>query len=359
MKNKKKYLLLTVLLPVQILLVQLLSQYPQVVEQYYSNGIYLYISSFFRQLLGWIPFSIGDVLVIFLGIYFLYTCYNLLKNKFKNIGKKVLAFTAFLSILYGCFYMFWGLNYFREPLAKNLGFNQNQYTTNELETTTLNIITTLNRLHIQITKNDTLKVVVPYTQKEMYTMALEGYQEIAKTYPQLSYKHASIKSSLISLIQSYNGTSGYLNPLTGEAQVNAMIPKTSYPLTTCHEMAHQIGFAAENEANFIGFLAAAANNNLYFKYSAYRFAFIKCYIEIKKRNPKIAKEIWHLISPGILSDFKANNTFWEQFKNPIEPYLKKGYNSYLKANKQAKGIASYDYVVDLLIAYFNTNQPNL
>ena len=36
----------------------------------------------------------------------------------------------------------------------------------------------------------------------------------------------------------------------------------------------------------------------------------------------------------------------------IEPYFKKGYNSYLKANNQTKGIKSYSYVVDLLIAYY-------
>ncbi|MDG1040547.1 MAG: DUF3810 family protein, partial [Polaribacter sp.] len=38
---------------------------------------------------------------------------------------------------------------------------------------------------------------------------------------------------------------------------------------------------------------------------------------------------------------------------PIEPLIKKGYNSYLKANNQANGIASYNYVVDLIISYEN------
>ena len=34
--------------------------------------------------------------------------------------------------------------------------------------------------------------------------------------------------------------------------------------------------------------------------------------------------------------------------------VKKGYNAYLKANKQDKGIASYSYVVDLFITYFES-----
>jgi hypothetical protein len=34
--------------------------------------------------------------------------------------------------------------------------------------------------------------------------------------------------------------------------------------------------------------------------------------------------------------------------------VKKGYNAYLKANKQEKGIASYSYVVNLFIHYFES-----
>ena len=49
---------------------------------------------------------------------------------------------------------------------------------------------------------------------------------------------------------------------------------------------------------------------------------------------------------------RDDSGFWNQ----LEPYLKKGYNSYLKANNQSKGIKSYSYVVDLLIAYFDKNQ---
>ena len=49
------------------------------------------------------------------------------------------------------------------------------------------------------------------------------------------------------------GYAGYLNPFTLEAQVNMLgCQKSTYPITIAHEMAHQLGYAAENEANFIG-----------------------------------------------------------------------------------------------------------
>ena len=62
---------------------------------------------------------------------------------------------------------------------------------------------------------------------------------------------------------------------------------------------------------------------------------------------------------GILIDFKSTSDFWNTYKNPFEPIVKKGYNIYLKSNNQIKGINSYNYVVDLLISYFKTQHNKL
>ncbi|WBX74811.1 DUF3810 domain-containing protein [Tenacibaculum pacificus] len=302
------------------------------------------------------PFSFSDVLGFVLLFLLIKGCYSLIKNKFKNSISKILQFTSVLSLIYFCFYAFWGLNYFREPLAKNLNLQQATYTTEQLVETTEKIVFELNKIHLQITNNDTIKIQVPYTQKEIYGLATNGYLNLSNKYPQLTYKNPSIKNSLVSLFQSYNGTSGYISPITGEAQINDMIPKTGYPATTCREMAHQIGWAAENDANFVGFLASVANNDLYFQYSGYRMAYIYCINQVYKRDKKIAKSIKNSVNKGIYKDFSNSRLHWKQFKNPIEPYFKKGYNSYLKANNQSKGIKSYSYVVDLLIAYFDQNK---
>ena len=357
MKINKKHVLLTFLLPVQIVLIQLAAENPAFIEKYYSNGIYPPIASFFRIIFGWIPFSVGDVLLAFgLFIFIRFIC-RLIKNRFRDFIPKIIHFTAILSVIYFCFYLFWGLNYYREPLAKNLQYQQKKYTTEQLQKVTAHVIEKLNEYQFKITKSDTLKVENPYSQKEMYTMAISGYENLSKDLPQLKYQYKSVKSSLMSLLQSYNGTAGYLNPLTGEAQVNNKLPKTSYPTTTCHEMAHQIGFAAENEANFVGFLAANYNDDLYFKYASYRMAFGYCISELRKRDQNLSKVLWKTVNKGIIKDFNASYTFWQQYKNPFEPLVKKGYNAYLKANKQDKGVQSYNYVVDLFISYFDKVNP--
>lgn len=356
MKWNSKHIFLSLLFVGQVLIVQLSTYFPSFIESYYSRGIYPYISNFLRILFGWIPYSVGDLLLLAIVAYYGYFFVDLIISRFKNVLPKVVRFLYFTALLYICFYWFWAFNYYRKPLAENLGYTMNNYSNEALFRTSKRIVSEMNEIHLKITKNDTVKVDNPYSETQMYKIANEGYQILAKDYPLFDYKFSSVKSSSMSLLQSYNGTSGYLNPLTGEAHVNRKIPKTGYPTTTCHEMAHQIGFAAENEANFIGFMASYMNKDLYFKYASLRMAYSYCISEVRKRKPETAKEIWKTVNKGIIKDYNQSYQFWQRYKNPFEPLIKKGYNAYLKANNQKNGIQSYNYVVDLLISYFENQR---
>ena len=147
------------------------------------------------------------------------------------------------------------------------------------------------------------------------------------------------------------GFSGYLNPLTNEAQVDGLIPVFKFPTTASHEVAHQLGYAAENEANFIGCLAATNNEDIYFKYSGYTFGLRHCLHEIYRRDPDHTK-LLQTINPGILKNYQEVREFWDSHKNPIEPLFQNTYSYFLKANNQQRGMKSYSYVVALLVNYF-------
>jgi hypothetical protein len=151
------------------------------------------------------------------------------------------------------------------------------------------------------------------------------------------------------------GFSGYLNPLTNESQIDALIPKYLFPTTTSHEIAHQLGYAAENEANFIGCLAAINHDDIYFKYSGYTFALRFCLNEIAKRDESLFDTLYKTVNKGILKNYKESRDFWVTYENPLEPIFKITYSSYLKANQQSKGMESYSYVVALLVNYFESH----
>jgi len=347
MKNYKWYFFWALFLPIQWVVVQILSNYPNFVERFYSTGIYPITSSVSRFLLGWIPFSIGDLLYFFIVIV-------LIKSIVKIIRKRkirIIRLIANLSFVYFAFHLLWGLNYLRQPIQKTFQISTVNYTTEELNIFTNNLIDTINNVHFSITKNDTLKVTIPLSKKEIYSKVKNGYDILKVDNPIVSIKNASIKHSIISLPLSYMGFAGYLNPFTGEAQVNSLNPLISYPATSCHEVAHQLGFAAENEANFIGFLAAINNDDIYFQYSGYYLALRYALNDLYRHDKILYKTTFEKLNKGIVKNMQESYTHWNQFKNPLEPLFKSVFNQYLKANKQPEGIKTYNFMVGLLINY--------
>jgi hypothetical protein len=151
------------------------------------------------------------------------------------------------------------------------------------------------------------------------------------------------------------GFPGYLNPFTNEAQVDILIPKYQLPSTASHEVAHQIGYAAENEANFIGMLACMHHPDPYFKYSGQVFALRYCLNEIYLRDQNRFLKLRERVRPGIFKNFKESQDFWNTYQNPLEPFFKNTYDGFLKANNQDGGIESYSYVVALIVNFFYSN----
>lgn len=349
LKNTKNLLALS-LIP-QYLLVKLLSRHPEFIENFYSNGIYPIISKIFRYTLGWIPFSFGDLVYALSGIYILHWFYKNRKRLYKDTVNWLRDVASALAVIYFAFHMLWGLNYYRLPLHKNLNLNAD-YTTDQLVLVTKQLIEKSNAIHLQIAKNDTVKIDVPFSKTEILKLAPTGYKNLKASFPHLEYHPKSDKKSLFSFPLTYMGFSGYLNPLTNEAQVNTLIPTFKFPTTTTHEIAHQLGYAAENEANFIGYLAAIKHPNIYFKYTGYTFGLRFCLNEIYRRDETLYETMVKTVNPGILKNYEEVRAFWDAHQNPVEPFFKLFYGGFLKANKQNKGMESYNYVVALLVNYY-------
>src|SRR5690606_3814613 len=103
----------------------------------------------------------------------------------------------------------------------------------------------------------------------IYKEAAKAFNKLALEEPDYAYSPASLKTSLYSYAGNYLGFTGYYNPFSGEAQVNTSIPRFLIPIITAHEMAHQLGYAKENEASFVGYLVSTTADDPYYRYSAY------------------------------------------------------------------------------------------
>jgi len=349
MSKTGKIILCLSLLP-QYFFIKVIAKYPEFVETYYSKGIFLVISKFLNTAFKSIPFSVGDLLYTALIVYVLHWTIKNLKRLRTHPIAWVLDVLSFVSLLYFMFHLFWGYNYYRVPLHTTLNLNSS-YSTEQLKSVIHRLVLKTNKLHVAITNDSLLKSTLPYEFVELTEISQAGYSQLERVYPHFKHNGQNSKKSLFSIPLSYMGFSGYMNLLTLEAQINAAMPLNSMPTTIAHEQAHQLGYAAENEANFIAFIASIYNKNPYFNYAGYKFALRYCLQELSKRDPGAYESMLCSINPGVLEDYKETFEFWSAYNNPMEPLFKVFYSHFLKANNQDKGIESYSYVVALLVDY--------
>lgn len=357
---KRSYILPLFLL-IQIIILKIIPFFPESVEQIYSNGLYLYFSKTLRIILGKIPFSVGDclyfVLIVLLIRWFWTKRKTWARGKSdqsktkQGLKNNLLSILSVLSVFYFFFHILWALNYYREPLFEKMRIERD-YTDADLLAFTKKLIVKTNATQSQITKNDSLKVVFPYSQNQVFEMNQNGYKNLSREYLFFNYSHLSIKKSLFSLPLTYMGFGGYLNPFTNEAQVNYLGPMYSFPMTTNHEMAHQMGYASESECNFIGFLSSIKNDNLYFQYSGYSLALRYCLNNWFIRDEKMYDQLLKTIHPGILKNYQESEAFWKQYQTPIETGFHIFYDRFLKINQQKDGMDSYSKFVNLMVNYY-------
>jgi hypothetical protein len=351
---KRKYILPLFLL-LQIIFIKILAFFPQMVERFYSNGLYVFTSKVERIIFGWIPFSIGDVLYGLLIIYLLISIWKTRKTWRVQWKDNLLKVLGGFSIFYFLFHFLWALNYYRMPLFEKMDIKR-EYSNEDLYAFTEKLIAKTNEVQFAITHNKNQKVSNSYSQDSIFKMTQNGYDNLSKEYPFFRYETPSRKKSLFSLPLTYMGFGGYLNPFTNESQVNYKLPMYGFPNVICHEMAHQLGFASESECNFIGFMACIKNDNLYFQYAAYANALRYCLENVVMKDEEKFKALKPLINRGIIENYKESELFWRKYDTFIDKGFHAFYDQYLKANQQQDGLESYSKFVDLLINYYKDKQ---
>ena len=347
---------LKVFIPLLVLsaLVYLIGFNSKLVEYFYAQGLYRYTSVIQRFLSSLVPFALGDFLYLLLIIFILRSGYlfykkirqkRLVKTDRINIPLQV---TKFFLILYVAFKVLWGLNYSRLPIAEQLHISNEKYTTTELVSLGQYFINRLNTL--QKTKKEN------YSISQLRQKAKVAYDKMQLQNPFFTYQTPAVKPVLNSWVVTKIGIEGYYSPLSGEANVNMRLPATSLPFVTCHEIAHQLGVAREDEANLIGYLVASNSDDPFFQYSASYEVFKNIFFEIKMKSPEDYEKLYKTINPGTIQDLKADRTFWQKYNSNMFAYMDVAFDRFLKLNNQSKGTDSYQ---DIVLWLYNIHKKEL
>ena len=339
--------IIALLLIPQVLILSYFKNNPRIVEEYYSEFIYQYIFKFYSMLFSGFSIAIGDLLVLLALIssiiYFIFF-FRFKINDFINVFA-VISITIFL------FYSLWGLNYFKTPLLSKLDIGEIKY--ESLQTTLDRLIDDANEAHLLLGDEDsTLENLEFDKEKIISELKLDNIKKFDKIS---TTKFA--KKSIIPKIFLYQGVSGYINPFTLEAIVVEEIPSIDFSITVLHEQAHQLGYAAEEDANFLAFISSINNQDPLIKYSGYVFGLSYLLNEIQINHNDDLSSFTDKINSGIIEDINSRKKFWQKYSNSIINSLQNIlYDFYLKSNNQKAGIASYGRIVNHIINYYENDR---
>ncbi|MGG5506830.1 MULTISPECIES: DUF3810 domain-containing protein [unclassified Myroides] len=342
-----------------LILKKILTSNPEWVERFYTQGFYAFYLRMITAITNLLPFSIGDVLYFLVGVFLLWKI-RLIGKANKGGKQKIRQYLRFALkgglLFYVTFTLLWGFNNYRVSIRTQLDLQQG-YTTAELTRLTQEIIHQTNALQLLLTQDSLREVVISFDKKQILQDAELGISRLSESTQWYTYGNQKAKGSLYSLPLTYMGFSGYVNPFTLEAQVNTKIPTSTFIVTASHEIAHQLGYAKESEANFIGFLAAKQQEDLHYQYSANIFALRYCLKALEGEESELNfKAILKEIHPGVQVNLMENTVFWQSYKSITDSIFKFIYSNFLKLNNQKEGIRSYNMFIDLLIHY-NKKEP--
>ncbi len=354
----RKYIFLLII-PFSILLTIIASNNSSLTEKIYSSSSYKVISQIISNITGLLPFSLAEILFIFILVFVPYwllkTLIQIIRSKskkIKHIKRAIFKIVKAISIIYFSFIIMWGLNYHRLPLANITNLKIEDSSVDDLIGLSEHLVNRNNVLRKLVHEDNNEVMDLPEGYGDVFNRAYLGYSNASKLYPALQGKYGKPKGVIFSEAMSYMGISGIYSPFTLEANVNVSIPDSMIPVTTCHEMAHQYGFAREDEANFIAYITCNAHPNYDFKYSGNLLAMIYSMNALYEADTDTYRELYNMLDSDVRRDMSYISQYWKKYEGPIEETSSKINDSYLKANQQEDGVKSYGRMVDLLLAEY-------
>ena len=327
------------------------------VELHYSETVYQTIRRAISAVTSLLPCSIAELLLYALvigipALLILRLVQLLLKTTdWKRLLRTVASILLAGTIVLNLFYITWGFNYFREPLAQRLGLDVSSRPVEELEAFVWNTAKEANELRKTLPEDDQWVFAPTESIQSIFGKLPEAYAALASDYPAFEPDPTRAKPVLWSRGLSWQGIAGIYIGLTAEPNVNADQPPLLLYQAAAHEMAHQTGIASENEAEFTAYLACRYSSDPSVRYSGLMNALILAGNALYEADSARYLNATMAYGNAVWRDLVAYDAYWHAFDGEVRESADKRNDVYLKHNSQQSGILSYGESVDLMLAY--------
>jgi hypothetical protein len=343
----------------------------ELISSYYLPYFFKPMSFLLRSISGKLGWAIGEWLYIIICISLIVSIIKVFRNS--QVAVRSFAFWSFLFVkmlnglakLYIVFQLFWGLNYQKQTPANDFQLKvPTSYSESQMDSLSLDLIQQMNQTRAKIPDSN-LKAL---RFKGILEKSQQQYDQVSKQFPFLAYHQPSLKKAAFPAWGDYFGYTAFYQPFTGEAIIKSDLPVLTLPFTVSHEMAHQLGYASETEANFIAYVIGAESKDPLFQYSTqlqiFTYAQQAQLWSIAKRGDsiqfqKVIARNKQLLSPIVLADRKEIRDFFTRKQDLQIPGSTQLYNQFLKWNQQANGVESYNDVLLWALAYGHKKIPSM
>ncbi|MDI9319406.1 MAG: DUF3810 family protein [Phycisphaerales bacterium] len=307
----------------------------------YLQSIFIPLQQLRCGITKFIPFSVGDLIYIIIFVYLLIASIKFLRNyairSKQDIFILLLKNIRILLLVYLFLFVLWGIRYVQPKLEKRISLN------------TIDSVS-----YADLIAFDSLLIVrMNGLQSQYKTLHFELLNDIASAAYQSekSTIELSAKASLFASALDYLGIEGYFNPFTGEAQVNKQSPHFMQGFIIAHEMAHQSGIAAEDDANLQAYIICVTSGNTNLQYSAYFNLWLYTHRHVKKIDSTIANSLKSDLNTTSLTQLDSLRQLSLQHHTFLDDWSSYIFDHYLKIGHQPDGIGSYRNVVYAAICW--------
>ncbi len=311
------------------------------------------------HLTGWIPFSLGEAMVIFLpvaAVFMIVRACRKYSDSWRSVFVYLGSVLSVVSLLFSVFVFSFGTGYYGTTVDEKLGLDRSVVSPEELYYTAATLAAHVNSEaeNVKYQYNDFS--VMPYTFDEMSRRLVAAYDKVCDEYDFIPRLNSRVKPVMLSEPWTYTHISGVYTYFTGEANINTNFPDYTIPYTAAHEMAHQRGIAREDEANFIAFLVCISSDDPYIRYSGYLEVYEYVASSLYSANKNYYSAVYSSLKTNVRAEMAAYSAFFDKYRENVVANVSEAVNnSYLQIHGTV-GSKSYGLVVDLAVAYYRRGE---
>ena len=323
--------------------------------EWYARKIFPFFPSVIGRLTSRAPFSLIEFLVIgslvSIPLYVMWkVLYGIHRRRFiyeapkKSFSQKFLGVCCAICAYILLVVLTCGINFSRQTFAEQAGLVIGEASVGDLRQLYRFLIDQINESPPDFSDMD---------NRKLNDIAKKTMEELSVAYPGFINYYPDVKAVYFSEALSYCQLAGFYSSLTMEANYNKSMPGTNIPFTICHELAHLSGFAREDEANFIGYLACGISGDPYFRYSGLSYA-LRYTLSALKGSIEDEEYIalCEYLPEWSWREINENKQYWASFEGKTSELSNIVNDSFLKLNNQEDGTRSYGRMLYLLLAHY-------